>query len=47
MAQYLSVDALLVNPLNEEFMLAVKAGETVMGRDRHCRKYSRAVRQMK
>ena len=44
MAQYLSVDALLVNPLNEEFMLTVKAGETVMGRDRHCRKYSRAVR---
>ncbi len=46
MAQYLSVDALLVNPLNAEFMLAIKAGETVMGRDRHCRKYSRAVRQM-
>jgi 5-methyltetrahydrofolate--homocysteine methyltransferase len=46
MAQYLSVDALLMNPLNEEFMLAIKAGETVMGRDRHCRKYSRAVRQM-
>jgi 5-methyltetrahydrofolate--homocysteine methyltransferase len=47
MAQYLSVDALLVNPLNVEFMLAVKAGETVMGRDRHCRKYSRAVRNAK
>ena len=46
MAQYLAVDALLINPLNEEFMLAVKAGETVMGRDRHCRKYSRAVRKM-
>jgi len=46
MAQYLAVDALLVNPLNEEFMLAVKAGETVMGRDRHCRKYSRAVRKI-
>ena len=46
MAQFLSVDALLINPLREEFMLAVKAGETVMGRDRHCRKYSRAVRKM-
>ncbi len=46
MAQYLSVDALLVNPLNAEFMLTVKAGETVMGRDRHCRKYSRAVRKI-
>jgi 5-methyltetrahydrofolate--homocysteine methyltransferase len=45
MAQFLSVDALLVNPLNEGVMLAIKAGETVMGRDRHCRKYSRAVRQ--
>ena len=44
MSQFLSVDALLVNPLNEGLMLTIKAGETVMGRDRHCRKYSRAVR---
>ncbi len=47
MAQLLSVDALLVNPCDAELMLAVKAGEAVMGRDRHCRKYSRAVRQQK
>jgi 5-methyltetrahydrofolate--homocysteine methyltransferase len=45
MAQLFSVDALLVNPFDEELMLAIRAGETVMGRDRHCRKYSRAVRQ--
>jgi 5-methyltetrahydrofolate--homocysteine methyltransferase len=47
MAQLLSVDALLVNPFDKELMLAVKAGEAIMGRDRHCRKYSRAVRQQK
>lgn len=45
MAQYIGVDALLVNPLGEELMIAVKAGETVLGRDRHCRKYSRAARK--
>lgn len=46
MAQHLSVDALLVNPLNTQFMLSIKAGEAIMGRDRHCRKFSRAARQM-
>lgn len=44
MAQFLSVDALFINPLDEELMLAVRAGEAVMGRDRHCRKYSRVAR---
>ncbi len=45
MAQLLSVDALFVNPLDEELMIAVKAGEAVMGMDRHCRKFSHAARQ--
>jgi 5-methyltetrahydrofolate--homocysteine methyltransferase len=44
MAQYLNVDALLISPLDSALMTAVKAGEAVMGRDRHCRKYSRAAR---
>jgi 5-methyltetrahydrofolate--homocysteine methyltransferase len=44
MAQYIGVDALLISPLDSALMTAVKAGEAVMGRDRHCRKYSRAVR---
>jgi 5-methyltetrahydrofolate--homocysteine methyltransferase len=44
MAQYLGVDALLVSPLDLALMTAVKAGEAVLGRDRHCRKYSRAAR---
>jgi 5-methyltetrahydrofolate--homocysteine methyltransferase len=44
MAQYLNVDALLISPLDSALMTAVKAGEAVMGRDRHCRKYSRATR---
>jgi 5-methyltetrahydrofolate corrinoid/iron sulfur protein methyltransferase len=44
MAQYLNVDALLISPLDAALMTAVKAGEAVMGRDRHCRRYSRATR---
>jgi 5-methyltetrahydrofolate--homocysteine methyltransferase len=44
MAQYIGVDALLISPLDSALMTAVKAGEVVMGRDRHCRKYSRAAR---
>lgn len=44
MAQYIGVDALLINPLDPALMISLKAGETVMGRDRHCRKYSRATR---
>jgi 5-methyltetrahydrofolate--homocysteine methyltransferase len=44
MAQYIGVDALLISPLDSALMMAVKAGEAVMGWDRHCRKYSRASR---
>ena len=44
MAQYIGVDALLISPLDPALMTVVKAGEAVMGRDRHCRKYSRAAR---
>lgn len=44
MAQYIGVDALLISPLDSALMTAVKAGEAVLGRDRYCRKYSRAAR---
>lgn len=44
MAQYLGVDALLISPLDSSLVTAAKAGEAVLGRDRHCRKYSRATR---
>ena len=45
MAMFLSVDALIANPLDAGLMGAVKAGNVVLGKDRHCRAYTRAVRQ--
>jgi 5-methyltetrahydrofolate--homocysteine methyltransferase len=45
MAMYLNVDAALVDPLDATLMATVKAGDVVLGRDRHCRKYTRAFRQ--
>lgn len=45
MAMFLSVDALLINPLDSRFMAAIKAGEVVLGKDKYCRKYTRAFRQ--
>lgn len=44
MAMFLSVDALIVDPLNAKIMTSVKAGEVILGKDRHCRKYTRAFR---
>ncbi len=45
MAMLLSVDALLINPLDSKLMTAIKAGDVVLGRNRHCRKYTRAFRK--
>lgn len=45
MGIFLSVDALLINPLDSSLMSAVKASDVIMGKDRHCRKYSRAYRK--
>jgi 5-methyltetrahydrofolate--homocysteine methyltransferase len=39
------LDAAIADPLNEELMNAVKAGEVLLGRDRHCRRYTRAFRR--
>ncbi len=45
MALYLGVDALLVNPLDQALTSAIKACEVILGKDRHCRKYTRAFRK--
>ncbi|MEA2109307.1 MAG: dihydropteroate synthase [Pseudomonadota bacterium] len=38
------LDAAIVDPLDEELMAAVKTGEALVGKDRHCRRYMRAFR---
>lgn len=44
-AMYLSVDAILVNPLEPGFMGVIRATEAVLGKDRHCRKYTQGFRK--
>jgi 5-methyltetrahydrofolate--homocysteine methyltransferase len=38
------LDAAIVDPLDNELMNAVRTGEVLAGKDRHCRKYLRAFR---
>lgn len=45
MAAYLGVEAVLINPLHRTLRAAVLSSDTLLGRDRHCRKYTRAVRK--
>jgi 5-methyltetrahydrofolate--homocysteine methyltransferase len=45
MTMYFEVDALLMNPLDSCLMSAIRAGEVVLGKDRHCRKYTQAFRK--
>lgn len=45
MAIYAGLDAAIMDPTNTRMMAAVRAGEALMGRDRHFRRYSRALRQ--
>jgi 5-methyltetrahydrofolate--homocysteine methyltransferase len=45
MGSYLGVEAVLINPLNETLRAAALASETLLGKDRHCRKYTRAARK--
>ena len=45
MAMYFDVDALLMNPLDNRLMSAISAGKVVLGKDRHCRKYTQAFRK--
>ena len=45
MAIYAGLDAAIIDPLDNEISQAVKAAEVLVGRDRHCRKYTRAFRK--
>ncbi len=45
MGAYLGVEAVLINPLHTALKAAALASETLLGRDRHCRKYTRAARK--
>ena len=45
MAIYAELDAAIADPADRELMLTVKAAEVVAGRDRHCRRYTRALRK--
>lgn len=45
MAIYAGLDAAIIDPLDGELMAAVRAGEVLVGKDRHCRRYIRAFRK--
>ena len=45
MAVYAGLDAAIIDPMEDEISAAVKAAEVLVGRDRHCRKYTRAFRK--
>ncbi len=44
MAIYAGLDGAIIDPLDKELMGAIKTGEVLVGKDRHCRKYMRAFR---
>ena len=44
MAIYAGLDAAIVDPLDGDLMGEVRAAEVLVGRDRHCRRYTRAFR---
>ncbi len=44
MAIAYGLDAAIIDPLDEELMAAAATGEVLAGRDRHCRRYTRAFR---
>jgi cobalamin-dependent methionine synthase I len=45
MAIAFGLDAAIIDPLDEELRAAALTGEVLAGRDRHCRRYTRAFRQ--
>lgn len=45
MATYAGLDAAIIDPLDDEIMAEVKTAEVLVGRDRHCRRYTRAFRK--
>jgi len=44
MALYAGLDAVIMDPLNVDMAAAVRTGEALIGRDRHFRRYTRALR---
>ena len=47
MAIRAGLDAAIMDPLDQDLMGAVKTGEVLAGRDRHCRRYTRTFRNKK
>jgi 5-methyltetrahydrofolate--homocysteine methyltransferase len=45
MAIFAGLDAAILDPLNDDIMAGLKAGEALVGRDRFCRRYIRAFRK--
>jgi cobalamin-dependent methionine synthase I len=45
MAIYAGLDAAIVDPLEHDIMGEVRAAEVLVGKDRHCRRYTRALRE--
>jgi 5-methyltetrahydrofolate--homocysteine methyltransferase len=45
MALYTGLDAAIMDPLDEALMAAIRAGEALVGRDRHFRRYTRTYRR--
>lgn len=45
MAVAAGLDAAIGDPLDEEFIAAVKTAEVLVGKDRHCRRFTRAFRK--
>ena len=45
MSIFAGLDSAIMDPLNRDMMDAVKTAEALAGKDRHCRKYTRAFRK--
>ena len=45
MAVSAGLDAAIMDPLNQQMMAAVRTAEVLVGKDRHCRRYTRAFRK--
>jgi 5-methyltetrahydrofolate corrinoid/iron sulfur protein methyltransferase len=44
MAVFAGLDAAIMDPLDRDLTAAVRAAEALVGKDRHCRRYTRAFR---
>jgi len=45
MAVFAGLDAAIMDPLDQTMMTAVRTAEVLVGKDRHCRRYTRALRK--